>query len=188
MAFSWNDYGTVTSEFGYRGNINVPGASTNHHGIDVVLKSDNIPAFCSGVVVDKGTDGTRGNWLKIAQDDGYTATYMHMAKLSTLQKGQSVSYGQTVGTQGTTGVSSGKHLHYQLQAQDGTYVDPRTYETREASAGSNSLLSSLNPVNIVQDKAESILGSIFRVLAIALVVILAGYLFMKAFDIKLFKL
>lgn len=185
--FSWSDYGTVTSDFGYR-DTDIPGASSDHRGIDIVLNSDSIPAFISGTVIDKGTNSSMGNWLKIQQSDGYTATYMHMATLSPLSVGSSVSAGQTVGTQGSTGISSGKHLHYQIQSASGEYVNPTIYESdRLTSTGvSWSDVSGAVETVSIKDKMESLAGTLVKVVTIILVVILGGYLFMKAFDIKLF--
>lgn len=181
--FNWSDFGTVTSGYGYR-DTDIPGASSDHKGIDIVLKSDNIPAFGSGTVIDKGTNSSMGNWIAIAQNDGYTATYMHMAALSPLAVGSSVSFGQTIGTQGSTGISSGKHLHYQIADSSGNYVNPMIYESDRLSTV-NATGAVVETVSI-KDKVESLAGTIIKVVAMILIVILGGYLFMKAFDIKLF--
>lgn len=177
--------GEYNSGFGPR-NINVKGASKNHHGVDVTLKNDNVPAVLGGTVVDKGTNATAGNYITIKQSDGLTATYMHLAKLPGLKVGTEVDEGQTIGVQGSTGASSGKHLHYQVKDGNGKYVNPETYLAnggRLVSSLDGSTAASYETVDNSDD--EGFLASVVRIVTYVLLVAAAAFLFLKAFDIKL---
>lgn len=183
--------GEYNSGFGPR-NINVKGASKYHHGVDVTLKNDNIPAVLGGVVVNKGTNATAGNFITIKQSDGLTATYMHLAKLPGLSVGSVVDEGQTIGIQGNTGVSSGKHLHYQVKDSKGNYVNPETYFSSNGGLlSSGSVATTLDgssaaayEVNTKDDK-EGFFANIVRGVVYILLVVAAAFLFFKAFGIKL---
>ena len=118
--------GTVTSEYGSRP-APTAGASTNHKGIDVVLNDSNIPAVTSGTVSDKGSDSSRGNWISIRDAYGNVQTYMHMASGSSLSVGDKVAEGDTVGIMGSTGISTGNHVHFQVHNAQGAYINPETY-------------------------------------------------------------
>lgn len=177
--------GEYNSGFGPR-NINVKGASKYHHGVDVTLKNDNIPAVLGGTVVDKGTNATAGNFITIKQSDGLTATYMHLAKLPSLKVGSEVNEGQTIGVQGSTGASSGKHLHYQVKDSKGNYVNPESY-----LANGGRLVSSLDgstaaAYEVTSDNDnEGFFANVIRVVVYVLLAVAAAFLFLKAFDIKL---
>lgn len=118
--------GTVTSPFGNRTSPTA-GASTNHKGIDIVLNNSDIPAVTSGTVADKGSDSSRGNWVSIRDAYGNVQTYMHMKNTSTLSVGDKVAEGDTVGIMGSTGISTGNHVHFQVHNAQGTYINPETY-------------------------------------------------------------
>lgn len=188
--FSWDALGKVTSEFGNRTDP-INGADANHHGIDIKLFDSNIPAILGGTVIDRGTNATRGNYLEILQTDGTTATYMHMKNLSPLTIGTSVEAGETIGVQGTTGRSTGVHLHYQVQDASGNYIDPRTYETT-LNGGTLDSYSVSGGGGLVADtvgwkeKINEVVGVCLKFIVLVCVGLLAGYLFFKAFDIKLF--
>lgn len=171
--------GRITSNFGLRESPTA-GASSNHKGIDIVLSTDNVPAVMTGRVSDAGYNSTRGYYVEVQQVDGTTATYMHLAKPSTYKTGSSVLMGATIGVQGSTGVSTGKHLHYQVQDSAGNYIDPADY----MSGGS------LEHVNFdtVSDENElsGIMGTIASFVAMAILCVFAVVLFLKAFDIRVF--
>lgn len=174
--------GSVNSGFGYRGNIGVEGASTNHKGIDITLSNDNIPAVLDSIVLNKGTDATRGNYVTVQQSDGTTATYMHLAKLVGWNVGDTVAEGQTIGVQGSTGVSSGKHLHYEVQS-NGEYIDPETYLTSGTDGNYSTLYATTTATTESED--ESIWATIIRILVYVLLAVVAAVLFFFAFDIKI---
>ena len=209
--FSWSNLGTITSNFGNR-DTGIPGATTDHKGIDIVLNNSNVPAIVGGVVIDKGTNTATGNFITIQQNDGYIATYQHLAQLPSLSVGAAVDAGSTIGVQGSTGISSGAHLHYQIKDSAGNYVDPMTYEggavisTPDGSfaVGNGGALyteggsiiatpdgyvavgdSYSGTMTGLQDKAENVLGTVIKVCALIFVGVVAAFLFFKAFDIKL---
>ncbi|MGX7039277.1 peptidoglycan DD-metalloendopeptidase family protein [Vagococcus fessus] len=101
----------VTSPFGYRQDPN--GVSGNgHDGIDLAGSHGTpILAAKSGTVAQSGFDPSAGNYIIIDHGDGYYSYYMHMSSLIA-GAGQSVSTGQTIGLMGTTGNSTGVHLHF----------------------------------------------------------------------------
>ena len=175
---------TVNSGFGLRESPTA-GASTNHKGIDITLADDNIPSILSGIVTYVGYSNSGGNMVKIAQNDGTIATYMHMASPSPLKVGQTVYEGATVGVQGSTGVSTGKHLHLSIQ-RDGEYIDPEDYlsNTSGSPFDTRNIVSSVG--DGIMDGVMGIVGKVVYFLVILLVLVLAFVLFMKAFDIKVF--
>ena len=178
----WGSLGTITSGFGYRGDIGVSGATADHKGMDIVLNSDNVPAIVGGTVIGKGTSASAGNWIKIRQNDGYDATYMHLATLPTLSTGSTVVTGQTIGTQGSTGVSSGKHLHYQIQDAEGNYQNPLIYDGVGSSVwGGSSTVTQTG----WKEKVSDAMGAIVKFAVLVFVAVIAAVLFFKAFDIKL---
>lgn len=118
--------GTLTSHFGNR-DAPTAGASTNHKGIDIVLSDKSIPAVTGGEVIASGYNSSAGNYITIKDSNGYNHTYMHMANKSSLSVGSTVKEGDTIGTMGSTGVSTGAHLHYQVSDSSGNFLDPEKY-------------------------------------------------------------
>lgn len=184
MAIDFDSYGKVTSGYGNR-NTGIAGASTNHKGIDIVMDSGKVQAFVGGTVVDMGTNSSAGNWVKVKQTDGYTATYMHMAHLPQYSVGYSVGVGDMLGIQGSTGISSGAHVHYQVQDDDGNYIDPTS-----SNIGSiNDLYFAAGGSDVYemtsQDRKTTIFGTIVKGTALVFIGVVAAFLFFKAFDIKI---
>jgi murein DD-endopeptidase MepM/ murein hydrolase activator NlpD len=71
-------------------------------------------------------DPTFGNYVVIDHLDGYKSVYFHFYKPPYVQEGQFVAAGQVIGGQGTTGNSTGVHLHFGI-ILNGTYIDPAPY-------------------------------------------------------------
>lgn len=114
----------VTDEFGPRDS---PGGigSTFHRGIDFG-GGGPIKAAGRGVVVEAGPNGGLGNWVLIRHKPGLETGYGHMAPGSPIVSvGQAVSQGQTLGTMGTTGTSTGIHLHLEVHV-NGVQTNPRS--------------------------------------------------------------
>ncbi|MFK8165679.1 MAG: M23 family metallopeptidase [Lewinella sp.] len=89
-----------------------------HRGID--LKADTgtpVMATADGRVVFAGNDGDYGISVRILHEDGYVTSYNHL-DTHTVQKGDQLLLGQTIGTVGTTGKSLGPHLHYEVRKDD----------------------------------------------------------------------
>lgn len=118
----------VTSPFG--GRADPTGFSGSFHdGIDMGgTSSTPIMASRSGTVVQASFDGSAGNYIIIDHGDGYYSYYLHLSNfIATL--GQSVSAGQTIGTMGTTGNSTGVHLHFGIATSSNWsgFVDPALF-------------------------------------------------------------
>lgn len=118
----------VTSPFG--GRADPTGFSGSFHdGIDMGgTSSTPIMASRSGTVVQASFDGSAGNYIIIDHGDGYYSYYLHLSNfIATL--GQSVSAGQTIGTLGTTGNSTGVHLHFGIATSSNWsgFVDPAPF-------------------------------------------------------------
>lgn len=132
----------VTSGFGGR---NSPGGigSTNHKGTDFAngRAGDPVKALASGKVIHAAYTGSGGNMVTIQQDDGLVSKYMHMQNGLKVKKGQQVSAGTVLGGVGTTGNSTGNHIHLQLE-RNGTPFDPLPYlkqiKSGKSSGGSTS--------------------------------------------------
>jgi murein DD-endopeptidase MepM/ murein hydrolase activator NlpD len=111
----------VASPYGYR-----PDAVLhvqNHPGVDLAAKiGTGVSAAARGTVVHAGPAGTYGNLVTVRHDNGFETRYAHLSAV-TVQKGQQVTAGQEVGKVGSTGYSTGPHLHFELR-RDGKTVDP----------------------------------------------------------------
>lgn len=117
---------TITSKFGYR-NAPTAGASTNHRGVDIGIASGtNIYAVESGTVTTAGFNNSAGNWVIIDHGNGYVTKYMHNSVLK-VRAGEKVERGQVIALSGSTGVSTGPHLHFQIE-YNGVPVDPLTFK------------------------------------------------------------
>ena len=117
--------GYISSPFGYRTQP-IAGASTNHKGIDFAAATGTpIYAAAAGTVISAGYAGNAGNLLVINHGNGLLTYYMHCSKIY-VSAGQKVSKGQNVAAVGTTGNSTGLHLHFQVML-NGTPVNPANY-------------------------------------------------------------
>lgn len=115
----------ITSRFGNR-NSPTEGASTNHRGIDIggLPTNSKIYAIADGKITSMGYNNSMGNYIWIDHGNGYSSVYMHMnSHASGLLTGDSVTAGQNIGFLGSTGISTGPHLHLGIQL-DGKYIDP----------------------------------------------------------------
>lgn len=119
---SWN---TLSSLFGNRKHP-ITGKPNNHTGIDIpASKNTNIYASKSGVVTTSTHNRSYGNYVVISHSDGTSTLYAHMNKRA-VSKGQTVSQGQVIGYVGTTGSSTGNHLHFEVRV-NGNRKDPVNY-------------------------------------------------------------
>ena len=122
----------VTSEYGGRNAPKTSGGygSSNHDGIDIGGTGGNLDgqaadSINSGKVTEVGYDENGyGNYVVVDHGDGYTSLYGHLQK-ATVKQGDTVSAGQQVGVIGSTGNSSGPHLHLRVH-KNGQSIDPRT--------------------------------------------------------------
>ena len=112
-----------SSMYGYRRDPVTGKPSSMHRGVDIVgTPSDNIFAIQSGTVVASGYSGDMGNHVDIDHHNGYISVYMHL-KSRLVKKGDQVEKGQLIGVMGSTGKSTGKHLHLAIR-KNGHYMTP----------------------------------------------------------------
>ena len=117
---------TITSEFGYR-DAPTAGASSDHKGIDIdTVTGDEVYATASGTVIYADSAGSAGNLVTIDHGDGYITKYMHNDSIS-VSVGDTVSAGDVIAISGNTGVSTGDHLHFQIE-YNGEPVDPLSFK------------------------------------------------------------
>lgn len=126
-AFTWPCPSStrITSEYGPRTSP-TGGASSNHKGIDIgAAYGAAIVAAADGVVKSATYSSTAGNYVMIDHGGGLYTVYMHCSSLS-VSVGQSVSAGETIAGVGSTGISTGNHLHFGVSL-NGSYVSPWSY-------------------------------------------------------------
>ena len=115
----------ITSRVGYRWHP-VSGQWKYHSGLDIgAAYGASIVAADGGTVTIAGVNGGYGNCVMIDHGNGYYTLYGHMSSIA-VSVGQSVSKGATIGYVGSTGVSTGPHLHFGV-SYAGTYVNPMAY-------------------------------------------------------------
>jgi murein DD-endopeptidase MepM/ murein hydrolase activator NlpD len=117
--------GRVTSQFGERRDP-FTGEHRAHHGIDFAAPAGTpIRAAADGVVRFAGKRGGYGNVVIVEHADGTETRYAHCKELS-VQRGAAVSAGENIATVGSTGRSTGPHLHFELR-RGGEAVDPKEW-------------------------------------------------------------
>lgn len=118
-------YTSITSPFGPRVSPTT-GASTYHQGVDLDTGTGwSVVASRAGTVTVAGWGSAAGNYVKIDHHDGFSSIYMHLSSIG-VRAGQNVSAGQYIGATGSTGVSTGDHLHFGI-AKNGVWVNPCNY-------------------------------------------------------------
>lgn len=114
---------TLTAEFGKPGSL---WESGYHTGQDFAAPTGTpVVASAGGLVTFAGTSGKYGNRVEITHANGYITTYSHLDRIS-VNRFQPVSQGTQVGTVGTTGNTTGAHLHFEMKI-GGKFVDPMKY-------------------------------------------------------------
>ncbi|MEL3962997.1 M23 family metallopeptidase [Lysinibacillus endophyticus] len=118
-AFAWpTSGGYISSNMGNRW-------GEFHRGIDIARPSNyNITASDNGVVTFAGWDGTYGQKIVVDHNNGYETLYAHLSEIK-VTVGQVVPQGSIIGIMGSTGNSTGTHLHFEVH-KNGSYVNPLT--------------------------------------------------------------
>lgn len=125
----------IVSPYGYRTDPITGEADCWHGGVDLVGNDRNVRAVRSGTVLRsrmapdlKNGDRTWewGNYVSVAGDDGMMIYYCHLASRA-VEAGQRVSAGQILGIEGTTGRSTGIHLHFEVRDYNAQQLDPCAY-------------------------------------------------------------
>lgn len=115
----------ITSPFGNRDQPTA-GASTNHKGVDIGASwYSKVYAAQSGKVIQAGWNGGYGYSVTIHHDHGVSTLYAHLDSYN-VRVGQQVSRGQVIGKCGSTGISTGPHIHYEVRV-NGVQIDPLPY-------------------------------------------------------------
>lgn len=118
--YIWPAIGSITSGFGPRRSTV---GSSNHQGIDIGLRLNaNIYAADGGEVIFAGWSGAFGRLIKLLHDNGHITYYAHN-NYNLVTEGERVYRGQIIALAGTTGRSTGVHLHFELRI-DGAPVNP----------------------------------------------------------------
>ena len=129
------NYIRVTSRFGYRTHPITGEKGVFHKGVDLsspcYMQKDGTtksPIYASrgGVVIRAREGETEGWFVTIDHGDGFRTVYMHMCCRPFVKEGQTVYAGEVIGCIGTTGSSTGNHLHFGISL-NGTYVNPVNY-------------------------------------------------------------
>ena len=117
--------GTVTSEYGYRADP-FTGKPSNHSGIDIAAETGSkIYAALDGKVVEAKNDHTDYGSYIIIDHGGFYTLYGHCSRLLA-KEGETVKAGQTVALCGSTGRSTGPHLHFEIRV-GGVRIDPAPF-------------------------------------------------------------
>lgn len=128
--FRWpldSKFKNITSKFGYRTHP-VTGVYKLHTGVDIAssgISGSSIYAAKGGTVIKAGYNRGYGNYVVIDHGDGYATLYGHASSLC-VSAGQVVSKGDVLGYVGSTGYSTGPHLHFEIM-HNGEYTDPLGY-------------------------------------------------------------
>jgi len=121
----WPVRGWVSSGFGHRVSP-FTGKDTMHSGVDITSPMRTpVIAPAAGTVHFAGSEGGLGNTVTLSHGYGTRTVYGHMDKLK-VKTGQTVRRGDVIGWVGNTGLSTGPHLHYEVEIK-GSYVDPLKY-------------------------------------------------------------
>jgi murein DD-endopeptidase MepM/ murein hydrolase activator NlpD len=119
---------TITSGYGMRSDPFTKRPSF-HSGLDISGKTgDPVHAAAAGTVIATGWDSQLGNYIRLEHTRGLRTVYMHLSAIL-VEKGDTVTKGQRIGKVGSTGRSTGSHLHYEV-LKNGQPADPRTYLPR----------------------------------------------------------
>lgn len=125
-------HGEISSEYGNRTNP-VTGEYLMHSGVDIAAdQGTEIRAAYSGIVSEVGSNSVGGNYISLVHKDGSETLYCHCSKIIA-EKGAVIRAGETIALVGSTGRSTGPHLHFELTV-DGNTVDPLIYLPHENGA------------------------------------------------------
>lgn len=126
MRWPCPNYSYISSEFGARVHPITGEWQSGHKGIDIASgKGNPILAAQSGTVVKSYLSSSYGNYVVVSHGGGLMTAYAHMSKRM-VSVGDTVSAGQQIGTVGSTGNSTGNHLHFEVYV-DGAVVNPMDY-------------------------------------------------------------
>ncbi len=145
-ARDWPVNGRFTSAYGMRYHP-ILGLTRMHAGIDIgAAWGTPVHAIAAGTVAFAGWHGDHGNFVRLSHSGGLATGYAHLSRLA-VGPGTQVGAGQVIGYVGSTGLSTGPHLHYEAY-RDGRSIDPAA-----AGVGSQQGQAAHSPVAIVNGVA-----------------------------------
>ena len=122
----WAHLGKINNEFGFRRNPFGGRAYEFHPGMDIDgERGDVVIAPANGTVISAGYKGGYGNMVEIDHGNGLTTRYGHMSKIDA-EVGETITRGKTIGYIGSTGRSTGPHLHFEVRLNDKP-INPRLF-------------------------------------------------------------
>lgn len=122
----WPHTGKINNEFGFRRNPFGGRAYEFHPGMDIDgERGEIVYAPANGTIVKAGQTGGYGNMIEIAHGNGLTTRYGHLSKIE-VQVGDTITRGGEIGLIGSTGRSTGPHLHFELRLNDRS-INPRHF-------------------------------------------------------------
>ncbi|QNN42497.1 M23 family metallopeptidase [Pedobacter roseus] len=120
--------GTITSGFGHRENPFTGENVETHKGLDIRANyGDPVKCTANGKVIFAGKRGAYGNCIILKHGNGFETYYGHLSKIL-VEEGENVIAGNNIGKVGSTGRSTGPHLHYEVH-QNGKVINPRSFLT-----------------------------------------------------------
>jgi len=126
----WAHTGKINNEFGFRRNPFGGRSYEFHNGMDIDgERGDSVFAPGGGIVIKAGWTGGYGNLIEIDHGNGITTRYGHLSKID-VAVGDTVTRAQLIGYVGSTGRSTGPHLHYELRLNDRS-INPRHFLPQE---------------------------------------------------------
>ena len=126
MVWPCPSYNYISSNYGYRTHPITGKVSSFHKGIDIAASSGNpVLAAASGTVVKSYMSSSYGNYIVISHGGGLMTAYAHLSR-RLVSVGDTVSTGQQIGKVGSTGNSTGPHLHFEVYV-NGSTVNPMNY-------------------------------------------------------------
>ena len=131
----------VSSNYGYRVHP-IAGYRKMHQGMDFAASTGTpIIAPADGVVVEARRWGGYGNWIRVRHSNGLETGYAHLSRFASgMRAGQRVTQGQVIGYVGSTGNSTGPHLHYEMW-RNGQRINPASVRTSEGTVLSGAELA-----------------------------------------------
>lgn len=140
----------ISSSFG-------PRSGRFHYGTDYATsKGSNIYSPMSGTVTLNDFEGNGyGNWVRLLGDNGYTFIFGHMNERSKLKVGQHINTGDLIGHVGSTGRSTGPHLHFEVRKPDGTAMNDQDYWKSPDSKSSAKSGIVRNLLSMISEKLSS---------------------------------
>jgi murein DD-endopeptidase MepM/ murein hydrolase activator NlpD len=122
----WAHLGKINNEFGYRRNPFGGRGYEFHAGMDIDgNQGDMVAAPGNGTIIKADWEGGYGNLIEIDHGNGLTTRYGHLSRVG-VQIGDTVKRGQIIGLIGSTGRSTGPHLHYEVRINNKP-INPRRF-------------------------------------------------------------